>query len=147
MPAKLHNMGLADLPKPDIAQPFNRIQQYLEFIRDKKTIKMFDKVHLVYQKGPASFVNPHTVRVADETYSAKRIFICIGTWPEIAYTDSFSSKAVDHDWSYATFGLATKLKLSKNLSFVPGLCHQISIDDSVSKRDITYCKLSMKYKF
>jgi pyruvate/2-oxoglutarate dehydrogenase complex dihydrolipoamide dehydrogenase (E3) component len=82
-PAKLHKMGLADLPRPDIAQPFNRIQQYLKFIRDKKTIKMFDKVHLVYQKGPASFVDPHTVRVADEKYSAKRIFICIGTRPEV----------------------------------------------------------------
>jgi pyruvate/2-oxoglutarate dehydrogenase complex dihydrolipoamide dehydrogenase (E3) component len=82
-PAKLHKMGLADLPKPDIVQPFNRIQQYLGFIRDKKTIKMFDKVHLVYQKGPASFVDPHTVGVADERYSAKRIFICIGTRPVV----------------------------------------------------------------
>ena len=82
-PAKLHKIGLADLPKPDIVPPFNRIQQYLEFIRDKKTIKMFDKVHLVYQNGPASFVDPHTIRVADEKYSAKRIFICIGTRPEV----------------------------------------------------------------
>jgi len=82
-PLKLHKMGLADLPRPDIAQPFNRIQQYLEFIRDKKTIKMFDKVHLVYQKGPANFVDPHTVRVAEEIYTAKRIFICIGTGPEV----------------------------------------------------------------
>lgn len=86
-PAKLHKMGLADLPKPDIAQPFNRIQQYLEFIRDKKTIKMFDKVHLVYQKGPASFVDPHTVKVADNTFSAGRIFICIGTRPDVPKFD------------------------------------------------------------
>lgn len=82
-PTKLHKMGLADLPKPDIAQPFNRIQQYLKFIREKKTIKMFDKVHLVYQKGPAHFVDSHTVSVADENYSAKRIFICIGTSPQV----------------------------------------------------------------
>jgi len=81
--AKLHKMGLVDLPKPDIAQPFNRIQQYLDFIRDKKTIKMFDKVHLIYQKGSASFVDSHTVRVSDERYSAKRVFICIGTRPEV----------------------------------------------------------------
>lgn len=66
---------------------------------------------------------------------------------EIAYTDGFGGKAVDHDWSYATFGISTKLKLSNNLSFVPALYHQISMDDSVSKRDVTYCKLSMRYKF
>ena len=86
-PAKLHKMGLADLPKPDINQPFNRIQQYLKFIRDKKTIKMFDKVHLVYQKGPAVFVDPHTVKVADTTYSARRIFICIGTRADVPEFD------------------------------------------------------------
>ena len=66
---------------------------------------------------------------------------------EIAYTDGFSGKAVDHDWSYAALSISTKIKLCKNLSFMPGLYHQISMDDSVSKRDVTYCKLSMRYKF
>ena len=64
---------------------------------------------------------------------------------EVAYTDGF--RAADHDWSYATFGLSTKFKLTDNLSFAPGLYHQISMDDSVCKRDVTYCVLSMKYKF
>ena len=65
---------------------------------------------------------------------------------EVAYTDGLGGDA--HDWSYATFGLATGFKISDNLSFVPGLYHQISMDDSVAARDdITYCKLSMKYKF
>jgi len=53
----------------------------------------------------------------------------------------------DHDWSHATLGVSTKFKISDNLSFVPGLYHQISMDDSVCRRDVTYCKLSMKYKF
>jgi len=64
---------------------------------------------------------------------------------EVAYTDGF--RAADHDWSYATFGLSTKFQPSDNLSFAPGLYHQISMDDSVCKRDVTYCILSMKYKF
>ena len=42
---------------------------------------------------------------------------------------------------------ATILKISDNVSFVPGLYHQISMDDSVCKRNVTYCILSMKYKF
>ena len=65
---------------------------------------------------------------------------------EVAYTDGLGGAA--HDWSYATFGISTKLKITNNLTFVPGIYHQISMDDSVCKRDdVTYCKLSMKYKF
>jgi len=65
---------------------------------------------------------------------------------EIAYTDGY--RAADHDWSYATLGIATKFKISKNMAFVPGIFHQITMDDSVGQhKDITYCKLSIKYKF
>jgi hypothetical protein len=64
---------------------------------------------------------------------------------EVAYTDGLGGAS--HDWSYATFGLSTGLKISDNLSFVPGVYYQISMDDSVCKRDVTYCKLSMRYKF
>ena len=69
--------------------------------------------------------------------------LCLSS--EVAYTDGF--RAADHDWSYATFGISTKLRISDKLSFVPRLYHQISMDDSVSKRDVTYCVLSMKYEF
>ena len=64
---------------------------------------------------------------------------------ELGYTDGLGGAA--HDWSYATFGVSTKLKITDNLSFVPGIYHQVSMDDSVCERDVTYCKLSMKYKF
>ena len=64
---------------------------------------------------------------------------------ELAYTDGLGG--AEHDWSYATFGASTKFKITGNLSFIPGLYHQISMDDSVCKRDVTYCSLSMRYKF
>lgn len=66
---------------------------------------------------------------------------------EISYRDGTGGGTKDHDWSHATLGVSTKFKISENLSFVPGVYHQISMDDSVCRRDITYCKLSMKYKF
>ena len=53
----------------------------------------------------------------------------------------------DHDWSHATFGASTKLNLTKNLSFTPGIYQQISMEDSVNTKDDLYCKLNMKYKF
>ena len=66
---------------------------------------------------------------------------------ELGYRNGLGGPSKDHDWSHATLGVSTKFKISENLSFVPGLYHQISMDDTVCRRDVTYCKLSMKYKF
>jgi len=65
---------------------------------------------------------------------------------EVAYTDGLGRAS--HDWSYAVFGLSTVLRMGDNISLVPGVYHQITMDDSVGQRkDITYCKVSLKYKF
>jgi hypothetical protein len=53
----------------------------------------------------------------------------------------------DHDWSHATLGASTRFNITDNLTFVPGIYHQISMDDSVNTRDVTYALLSMKYRF
>jgi len=80
---KLGRMELGDVPKPTVKQPFDRIQSNLDYISEQKTLKMFDKVQMVYQQGPAAFVDPHTVEVAQKRYTAKRIFICVGTRPAV----------------------------------------------------------------
>ncbi len=65
---------------------------------------------------------------------------------EVAYYDGLGNKV--SDWAYFTASLSTKFDITKNLSFVPGLYHQVTMDDSISKhKDITYTMLSMKYKF
>jgi hypothetical protein len=70
--------------------------------------------------------------------------LCLSS--EVAYTDGLGGAS--HDWSYATFGLGTKFDITKNLTFAPGVYQQVTMDKSVAKRkDITYCILSMKYKF
>jgi hypothetical protein len=64
------------------------------------------------------------------------------------YRDGLGGPSKDHDWSHATFGLSTNIKLTSNLSFSPGIYHQITMDKSIcGRKDVTYCKLSMKYKF
>ena len=80
---KLDKMELGPSPKPPVLKPFERIQRHLDFISDKKTMKMFDKVEMVYQQGPASFVDPHTIEVAGKRYAGRKIFICVGTRPEV----------------------------------------------------------------
>ena len=65
---------------------------------------------------------------------------------ELAYTDGLGGAA--HDWSYAVFGASTKVEITDNLSFVPGIYHQVTMDESINPdKDVTYCVLSMKYKF
>jgi len=65
---------------------------------------------------------------------------------EVAYTDGLGR--ADHDWSYATFGLSTKFSINENMTFSPGIYQQVSMDKSVcSRKDVTYCILSMKYQF
>ena len=64
---------------------------------------------------------------------------------DIAYNDGFCRG--DHEWAFATVGASTKTKLSENMMFVPAVYHQISMDDSLTDHDVTYCVLSMKYEF
>ena len=65
---------------------------------------------------------------------------------EVAYYDGLGNKV--SDWGYFTAGMSTKFDITKNLAFVPGLYHQVTMDESISKhKDITYTMLSMKYKF
>jgi hypothetical protein len=64
---------------------------------------------------------------------------------EVAYYDGLAGRV--SDWAYATFGVSTKLAINDKTAFAPGLYHQISMDDSICKRDVTYAMLSMKYKF
>ena len=67
---------------------------------------------------------------------------------EIAYTDGLGGKAADSDWSYASFGISTQFSLSDNLTCTPAVYHQITMDKSINPdKDLTYCVLSMKYKF
>ena len=65
---------------------------------------------------------------------------------EVAYYDGLGNKV--SDWAYFTVGLSGKFDITENLAFVPGIYHQTTLDESISKhRDITYTMLSMKYKF
>jgi len=66
---------------------------------------------------------------------------------DISYRDGLGGGTKDHDWSHATLSISTKFKLADNLSFVPAVYHQISMDDSTCEENsITYCHLSLKYK-
>lgn len=83
----VENLPLFQMEKLPTTQPlstlFENIQSDLKYINEKKTLKMFDKVDLVLGKGFAEFVDSNTVKVADKTYTANKIFIAAGTKPTL----------------------------------------------------------------
>ena len=81
--SKLSSLALSEVEPPDPTKPFARIAEHLQFIDEKKTTKMFEKVDLKLREGPASFVDPHTLAVGDQRYTAKTIFVCTGTRPAV----------------------------------------------------------------
>ena len=88
--SKLREMGLMNGETPDIKAPFSKIAGYLDYISNKKTLKMFDKVTLILNQGSASFVDPHTVRVGERSFTAQKIFIATGTEPMLPSIDGIS---------------------------------------------------------
>lgn len=85
--SKLKEMGLLDGKIPNVKSPFSKIADYLDYISDKKTLKMFDKVTLIMSEGSASFVDSHTIKVGERSITAQRIFIATGTEPLVPSID------------------------------------------------------------
>ena len=77
--SKLNKMQLDHVQAPAVLDPFTAIGDYIKYINDKKTVKMFDRQNVILGKGDASFVDAHTIEVNEKKISAKRIFIATGT--------------------------------------------------------------------
>jgi pyruvate/2-oxoglutarate dehydrogenase complex dihydrolipoamide dehydrogenase (E3) component len=92
--SKLKDMGLTDSDEPVLSEPFTKISSYLNYISSKKTMKMFDKVELILEKGSASFIDSHTVLAGDRKISAQKIFIATGTEPLIPNIDGIKDVEV-----------------------------------------------------
>jgi hypothetical protein len=69
---------------------------------------------------------------------------------ELVYNDGVGPNGwnVDHDWSNAVFGVSTDFDLGNNVTFTPGLYHQVTMDKSVNDdKDETWASLVLKYTF
>ena len=97
---KLATMQLDSTHKPKVLNPFGKIAESLKYISDKKTMGMFSKVDMVYQQGAASFVDRQTVEVAGRRITAKRIFLCVGTRPEIPDFPGINEVEPPHERKY-----------------------------------------------
>ena len=65
----------------------------------------------------------------------------------LSYRDNLGGKAKDNDWSHVTLGASTKIELAEDISLIPGVYYQISMEDDVSTRDHLYTTVCMRYQF
>ncbi|NLC24051.1 MAG: NAD(P)/FAD-dependent oxidoreductase [Oxalobacter sp.] len=68
---------------PMMAEPFARINADINHIRENKLTSLMEKADILVGQGPAAFVNDAVIRVGDEEYTGKDIFIATGTRPFI----------------------------------------------------------------
>ena len=80
---KLKNLKLTSGDAPELKDPFTLINEQLDYISHKKTLKMFDKVKLIVGEGDASFIDSRHVKIGDRIVTGKNIFIASGTLPVI----------------------------------------------------------------
>ena len=81
--ARLSKMYPEQVQTPQIKNPFERLQTDIDFIRDKKNLRMFGKLTMLMEQVPATFVDKHTVQVGEKKVSAAKIFIATGSKPAI----------------------------------------------------------------
>jgi pyruvate/2-oxoglutarate dehydrogenase complex dihydrolipoamide dehydrogenase (E3) component len=81
--ARFPDLASAEAPLPAPIEPFRHIAERIRFIDEKVTRSMLDKVDLKLREGSGSFVDPHTVEVGGKRYTAKRIFLCVGSRPAL----------------------------------------------------------------
>ncbi|HIP58876.1 MAG TPA: NAD(P)/FAD-dependent oxidoreductase [Campylobacterales bacterium] len=80
---KLKNLKLTEGEAPELKDPFTLINEQLDYISHKKTLKMFDKVQLIVGEGEASFIDSRHVKIGDRIVTGRNIFIASGTLPVI----------------------------------------------------------------
>jgi hypothetical protein len=77
----------------------------------------------------------------------------LNLYTEMVYNDGVglnpaTGQVVEHDWTNIVFGISTDFDLGNDLTFTPGIFHQVTMDDSVNDdKDETWVSLSMKYRF
>lgn len=68
---------------PMMAEPFARINADISHLRENKLAGLQEKADILLGQGPACFVNDAVIRVGNEEYTGKDIFIATGTRPFI----------------------------------------------------------------
>ncbi len=92
------DLALAGTPPPAPIEPLRRIAECIPSIDEEVTRSMLDKVDLKLREGPGSFVDPHTVEVGGRRYTAKRIFLCVGSRPAMPSIPGLSgADALTHE--------------------------------------------------
>lgn len=79
----LKQFGIKMAGKTEITNPLEIVRKKVENISGAKTMKAFARAKLIVDQGEAKFIDKKVIEVANQKYTADKIFIATGTEPFI----------------------------------------------------------------
>lgn len=102
----------------DASESLNVVREKVSRISGKKLMQAFSKVKLILDKGYAEFIDEHSIKVDKEIYSAKKIFLAVGTKPFMPPIEGFSS--LPDAFKLTNLNLFTQSSIPKTLTIIGG---------------------------
>jgi len=100
--ARLGDLAHERVAAPASVNPFARVIADLSTFEETGR-RMIEKLGAQLHDGTAAFVDPHTVSVEGDLFTAKKIFVCVGTRPSVPAIPGL--KTVDYLTSETAFAL------------------------------------------
>jgi len=114
----LEKFGIHSSIFTDPGESLDVVRQKISRISGKKLMQAFERVKLIINQGSAEFVDSHSVRVGENTYRAKKIFIATGTAPFIPNIEGFDK--VDESLKLTNTNLFIQKSIPKSLTIIGG---------------------------
>lgn len=114
----LQKFGIHSNIFTDPSESLDIVRQKVSRISGKKLMQAFERVELIINKGNAEFVDSHTIRVGENLYKAKKIFIATGTSPYIPNIEGLDK--IDASFKLTNMNLFMQESLPKELTIIGG---------------------------
>lgn len=114
----LQKFGIRSNIFTDPSESLDIVRQKVSRISGKKLMQAFERVELIINKGNAEFVDSHTIRVGENLYKAKKIFIATGTSPYIPNIEGLDK--IDASFKLTNMNLFMQESIPKELTIIGG---------------------------
>ncbi|OSS42307.1 Dihydrolipoamide dehydrogenase [Desulfurella amilsii] len=114
----LEKFGIRSSIFTDPDESLDIVRQKISRISGKKLMQAFVRVKLIINQGNAEFVDSHSVKVGENIYRAKKIFIATGTAPFIPSIEGLDK--VDESLKLTNMNLFIQKSMPKSLTIIGG---------------------------
>lgn len=115
---RLEIFGIHSSIFTDPSESLDLVRQKISRISGKKLMQAFERVKLIINQGSAEFIDSNSVRVGENIYKAKKIFIATGTIPFIPSIEGLDK--VDESLKLTNTNLFLQKNIPKSLTIIGG---------------------------